>query len=144
MIQKCIFYLSFLLLLIAFSTGIKTSAADMMRVTINGPSMCGVVVSTMKQSAAHVRLSNTHWVEVSGFRIVLGYMKKAQRDVAAPLLGFYYSFFIFLATIASIHAMAVMLTISRTELSMSVKWIGLFSPIWIGPITSVSLMFWIS
>ena len=73
MIQKCIFYLPFLLLLIAFSTGIKTSAADMMRVTINGPSMCGVVVRTMKQRAAHVRLSNTHWVEVSGFRIVLGY-----------------------------------------------------------------------
>lgn len=77
MIQKCIFYLPFLLLLIAFSTGIKTSAADMMRVTINGPSMCGVVVRTMKQSAAHVRVSNMHWVEVSGFRIVLGYEKGA-------------------------------------------------------------------
>ena len=71
MIQKCIFYLPFLLLLIAFSTGIKTSAADMMRVTINGPSMCGVVVRTMKQ------VSNMHWVEVSGFRIVLGYEKGA-------------------------------------------------------------------
>lgn len=95
MIQKCIFYLSFLLLLIAFSTGIKTSAADMMRVTINGPSMCGVVVSTMKQSAAHVRVSSTHWVEVSGFRIVLGYMKKAQRDVAAPLGVILFVFYLF-------------------------------------------------
>lgn len=95
MIQKCIFYLSFLLLLIAFSIGIKTSAADMMRVTINGPSMCGVVVSTMKQSAAHVRVSSTHWVEVSGFRIVLGYMKKAQRDVAAPWLGYIIRFLSF-------------------------------------------------
>lgn len=77
MIQKCIFYRSFLLLLIAFSTGIKTSAADMTRVTISGPSMCGVVVSTMKQRAAHVRMSSTHCVEVRGFRIVLGYEKGA-------------------------------------------------------------------
>ena len=51
---------------------------------------------------------------------------------------------IFLATIASMTATAVMFTMSRTELSMSVKWTGLFSPIWIGPIISASLMACIS
>ena len=45
-----------------------------------------------------------------------------------------------LSTIASITATAVMFTISRTEASQSVKWIGLFNPICIGPITSVSLI----
>lgn len=52
----------------------------------------------------------------------------------------YFSHFFFLSTIASITAIAVIFTISRTELSISVKWIGLFNPICIGPITSVSLM----
>ena len=33
-----------------------------------------------------------------------------------------------------------MFTISRTDASQSVKWMGLFSPIWIGPSTSVSLL----
>ena len=46
----------------------------------------------------------------------------------------------FFATIASMTATAVMFTMSRTELSISVKCIGLFSPIWIGPIISASLI----
>ena len=35
-------------------------------------------------------------------------------------------------------ATAVMLTMSRTLHSKSVKWIGFFNPIWIGPTTSAS------
>ena len=42
------------------------------------------------------------------------------------------------STIASITATTVIFMISRTELSKSTKWIGLFNPIWIGPISSVS------
>ena len=51
---------------------------------------------------------------------------------------------IFFATMASITATAVMLTMSRTLLSKSVKWIGLLSPICNGPIISMSsaLMAW--
>ena len=45
-------------------------------------------------------------------------------------------YFLFLLTIASITATAVIFTMSRTELSKSVKWIGLFRPIWIGPMNS--------
>ncbi len=45
----------------------------------------------------------------------------------------------FLATMASMTATAVMFTMSRTELSKSVKWMGLFSPICIGPISSMSV-----
>ena len=45
----------------------------------------------------------------------------------------------FLATMASMAATAVMLTMSRTELSKSVKWMGLFNPICIGPISSPSV-----
>ena len=53
--------------------------------------------------------------------------------------------FFFFSTIASITAIAVMFTISRTEASQSVKWIGLFNPIWMGPITSVlSLIIWMN
>ena len=49
-----------------------------------------------------------------------------------------YLFFFSFSTYASMAAMAVMFTMSRTEHSKSVKWMGLFSPIWIGPMTSVS------
>lgn len=41
-------------------------------------------------------------------------------------------------TYASMTAMATMFTMSLTLESKSVKWIGLFSPICIGPMTSVS------
>ncbi len=41
-------------------------------------------------------------------------------------------------TMASMTATAVMLTMSRTLHSKSVKWIGLLSPIWMGPTTSAS------
>lgn len=48
------------------------------------------------------------------------------------------SAFFFSSTMASMTATAVMFTMSRTELSKSVKWMGLFSPIWMGPTTSPS------
>ncbi len=49
-------------------------------------------------------------------------------------VGDYLSF----ETYASMTAMATMFTMSLTLESKSVKWIGLFSPICIGPMTSVS------
>ena len=49
-----------------------------------------------------------------------------------PVVNVIYFSFFFLSTIASITATAVMFTISRTEASQSVKWIGLFNPICIG------------
>ena len=44
-----------------------------------------------------------------------------------------------LSTYASITATAVMFTTSRTLLPKSMKWIGLLSPIWIGPMISTSV-----
>ncbi len=145
--KKCYLFLAFIDLM----TGMKTKAPEMRMVTIRGPSTRGAEVSTMKQSAAQNRVSRTHWVLVRGLRIKW-ILKKKHRScsfsdaasICVPVWFAYLFSFTFLATIASMQAMAVMLTMSRTELSISVKWIGLFRPIWIGPITSVSLMFWIS
>ena len=49
----------------------------------------------------------------------------------------YSPFSICSCTIASTTATVVRFKISRVELSTSVKWIGLFKPIWIGPIVSL-------
>ncbi|MBM6882871.1 hypothetical protein [Bacteroides caecigallinarum] len=47
----------------------KTNAPDMIMVTINGPSIFGEDVMTMKQRAAQNRVRSMHWVLVSGLRI---------------------------------------------------------------------------
>ena len=56
--------------MIDFPIGMKTKAPDMIMVTISGPSMRGDEVITIKHSAAQKRVRRTHWVLVSGFRIV--------------------------------------------------------------------------
>ena len=57
------------LLLIDLMTGINTSTPDMAIITMSGPSIFGADVMTRKQSAAHRRVSTTHWALLSGFRI---------------------------------------------------------------------------
>lgn len=51
--------------------GMNTSAPEMAIIVISGPSIFGAEVITKKQSAAHSRVSATHWALLSGFRMVL-------------------------------------------------------------------------
>ncbi|MDY3266749.1 MAG: hypothetical protein SOX26_04375 [Phocaeicola sp.] len=48
----------------------KTSAADISIVTMSGPSILGEEVITMKHRTAQNRVRSTHWVLLSGFRII--------------------------------------------------------------------------
>ena len=57
-------------LLIDLPIGMKTSAPDIIIVTISGPSILGEEVMTTKQRAAQNNVSRTHCVLVSGFRMV--------------------------------------------------------------------------
>lgn len=119
-------------------TGMNTRAPEIKTETIKGPSIRAAVVNTRAQILAHSNVRMTHWERESGF--FMGWTefengcKKAEiRNPAVLALlpnlcwcciipyKVDYWWFSFLATMASIHAMAVMFTMSRTELSISVK-----------------------
>ena len=75
---------------------------------------------------------------------VKGLKNCKQRKMESPALHFSViiwknpDFYFLLFTMASIAATAVTLRISCTELSKSMKWMGLFNPIWMGPMISTS------
>lgn len=75
---------------------------------------CAVILIPVKNPASQVGYSQVPF--------------SIQNDSMAYVINYRFPFF-FLSTIASITATAVMFTISRTEASQSVKWIGLFNPI---------------
>ena len=56
----------------ALTMGMNTSAPEMSIVRISIPSICGLEVRTMKQSAAQNKASTTHWVGVRGLRMMVG------------------------------------------------------------------------
>ncbi len=53
----------------ALTIGMNTRAPEMSIVMISMPSICGLEVRTMKQSAAQAEANTTHCEGVSGFRI---------------------------------------------------------------------------
>ena len=61
-------------------------------------------------------------------KIANAYPKQGENDGLCKIKWFSHCFFFF-STIASMTATAVMFTMSRTDASQSVKWIGLFNPI---------------
>ena len=127
-------------------TGMPTSTADSTSETTSGPSIFAPDVSTMKHRATHNSTKHTDCERDKRFLIALFFIWDKTKGAAARLAfrlqqppGFnsqrthaprmVQTSRFFLSTIASMTATAVMLTMSRTELSKSVKWMGLFRPI---------------
>lgn len=80
----------------------------------------------------------------SGIKKPLSCVRAQKRGLYNIIMCYYYlsiadNLFLILPTYASIVATATIFTTSRTLAPKSIKWIGLFSPIWIGPMISASL-----